>query len=59
MFGSLITTIWITAAHDGADDHNAWWPFIANIIAVFLLLVSCSLMRFAPYADGGDSGSLW
>ena len=60
LFGSLITTIWITAAHDGRDDHDAWWPFIANILSVFFILVSCSIMRFAPYAMGGsDSGSLW
>merc|ERR1711907_39508 len=39
LFGSLAATIWITAKHDGADDDEGWWPFIANITAIFLITV--------------------
>merc|ERR1712010_219623 len=57
LFGSWTATIWICAAHNGADDDEAWWPFIANIIAVFLVIASTTVFRFAPYA--GESSSPW
>jgi len=59
LFSSLAGTIWITAAHNGDDDGGQYWPYIANILCTFFIIVSCTLFRFAPGFGDSDRDSLW
>merc|ERR1711998_14133 len=40
LFAGIAISIWITAHHNGDDDHHQWWPFIANILSVTFLTIS-------------------